>query len=195
MTSHRPRHALTVRVSNSPIHFFCGFLKTDCSVVSSTCMSSNRRVRFAEDPLKFSGQAARPVPRPVQTRPVQTPQQPQYLEIVEDQRDEQAALETSSRAEHLENVRLAAQRAHDAMMLARSMRADIRSSNAKMQRLGVKNESTTLSKHDQLLAAAEPNCPNTRTEQHVDPLLDIMKDQDIIAVPMAWISSVFLLNQ
>jgi hypothetical protein len=166
-------------------------------------MSSYRRVRFVENLPKSSDRPAHPAPRIVQTRLIQTspPSQPQYQEIVENQSNEDVDLDASSRAEHLENVRLAAQRAHDAVMLARSMQADIRSSNAKMQRQGVITEKPPRPQPKQSLSATEPN---TRTGQHAGPLLekhvgpqllDVVKDQNIMSMPMAWISNVLHLNQ
>ncbi len=134
----------------------------------------NRRVRFCEDSHQSSGLAA--------------------SKLVENIRNEEAAREASSRTEQLENVRLAAQRAHDAAMLARSMRADIRSSNSKLQKSGqdLSNENKPQA-HNQSLGVQAI----TSSDKKYDgpQLLDILKDQEIMAVPMAWISNVLLVNK
>ena len=133
---------------------------------------SSRRVRFSDD----SHQSSVPVP------------------IIEDLQEKQAVLEASSRAEQLENVRLAAQRAHDAVMLARSMRADIRSNNAKLQRSGQGSRPNEITPHAHSKSSVTQ--PIKCTEQYPGPqLLDILKDQEIMAVPMAWISNVLLINK
>ena len=97
-------------------------------------MSSNRRVRFAEDYRKsFDHADLTTAPQPVRALEAITLAQPRGSELVESQLD--WALETS-RTEQLENSSLAAQRAHDAVMLARSMQAEIQSSNVKLRRCG-----------------------------------------------------------
>ena len=151
---------------------------------------SIRRVRFAQDydtPSSPSDQDTLALPR--LARSSQTSSKHTHTEFVEHQREEYIAHETS-RTEHLENVRLAAQRAHDAMMLARSMQADIRSSNAKFQRYGhgVKSQGAPLSPRKPSAAQLI-----TSTEKHANPLPDDWKEHDIISVPMAWINDVFQL--
>ena len=131
-------------------------------------MSSNRRVRFAEDSDKSQSS-----PRP---------------EIIENPLEENVALEMSLRAQ---NVRSAEQRAHDAVMLARAMQADIQSSNAKLQRFG-----QGLKSGDGSLSHTEPAAAQTTsTDNQVGQLLNILNDQDIVAAPMGRITNAFLLNK
>ena len=89
--------------------------------------------------------------------------------------EEMAALERSRKEEQLENVRLAAQRAHEAMMLARSMQADIRSSNERRQRLG-----------------PAPQSPELTSSRPVTPP-NSFSEQNILSLPLAWIKDGFLL--
>ena len=144
-------------------------------------MSAHRRVRFAEDSRDSSDQDILAVPSRTS----------QSSSFIESQLEEKRRLEIS-RAEHFENVRLAGQRAHDAMMLARSMQADIRNSNAKLQRLGANTQGSPKSSKNlhptQLITSKEKH-----VETRVDPLPEIWKEHEIIAMPMAWISDVLLL--
>ena len=76
------------------------------------------------------------------------------------------------------------------MMLARSMQADIRSNNTRLQRFGkdVKNEGSPkpqIRVTTNLIAS---------TEKHDAPMLDyfdILKDNNIMNASMAWITDVF----
>jgi hypothetical protein len=135
-------------------------------------MQSIRRVRFSKDTLQSSEVAA---------------------ELIENQREKAAAHERSLRSAHLENVRLAAQRAHDAVMLARSMQADIRNGNAKLQKSEqvIRSEGTPQVHTESAVTQSMPS-----TEKRDGPLLlDILKEQDIVAVPIAWISNMLLINK
>jgi hypothetical protein len=144
-------------------------------------MSAHRRVRFAEDSRNSSNQDT----LAVHSRTSQS------SSFIESQLEEKSRLETS-RAEQRENVRVAEQRAHNAMMLARSMQTEIRNSNAKLQKLGAKPQgspqSPTKSLTSQLITSKEKP-----VEKQVDPLPDIWREHDIISTPMAWISGVLLL--
>ena len=144
-------------------------------------MSARRRVRFAEDSRNSSSHDT----LAVHSWTLQS------SSFIEGQLEEKRRLETS-RAEQLENVRLAEQRAHDAMKLARSMQADIRSSNAKLQKSGAKPQgspqSPTKPFASQLITSKE-----TLVEKRADPQPDIWREHDIISMPMAWISDVLLL--
>jgi hypothetical protein len=105
-----------------------------------------------------------------------------------------AAFETSLRADHLVNVRLAEQRAHDAMMMARSMQADIRNNNARLQSFG-QGVKTSCTPKSPIISASKPI---TSPVKHADALhdyFDLLKDQSIVAVPVAWITDVFSLNK
>ena len=110
------------------------------------------------------------------------------------EQDRWEALEASLRAEKLENVRLAAQRAQEAVMLARSMQADIRSGNAKLQRSagqGVRNEGTPQT-------YTQSSATQSAENHGVPLLLDALKNHEIMvtmAVPMAWISNVLRINK
>jgi hypothetical protein len=148
-------------------------------------MSNNRRVRFAEDSRKSPNQATLAAPQPARTLDSSSP--PLHPDFVEARCEERAALE-ALRTKHLENASLAAQRAHDAMMLARSMQFDIRSSNAKLQKFkkSVENQGTP-----------QPPSATQRTtsckENHTFLNLDIKRENDLMSMPMAWIADVFLL--
>ncbi len=141
----------------------------------------NRRVRFAEVSPKSSDQAALAAPRTARDSQASS-QSPQ--EFIESQ---SLAIE-SSRAEHLENVRLAAQRAHDAVMMARSMQADIRSSNARLQSFGQGFKCQGTRRSPQGLSAVQ-HTPSQ--ENHAVPYPENCKEQNIISAPMAWITGVF----
>ncbi len=155
--------------------------KAICTVMS------NRRVRFADDPLETTDRVPRAVLQTAQT--YQPSSQCEHPEVIETPPWERAVLETSKRAEHLVNIRLAEQRAHDAMMKARSMQAEIRSNNARVHRFGeeVKNNGRTKSQtkptETQLIEC---------TGKQGDLFFNISKDQNIMTLPMAWITDVFL---
>ncbi len=158
---------------------------------ASNPMPSDRRVRFAEDNHKSSERRA--APRPFQTS--QSALQSQPPVIVDSQLGEESDFDTSSRAEQILNIHLAHQRGHDAMMLARSMQTDIRSNNERLQRFGtdVKNESWPKSR------SLESDTKLIRsTEKHTDPkryYFDFLKDNDIMSVPVAWITDIFHLSK
>jgi hypothetical protein len=158
-------------------------------------MPSDRRVRFADDFPLSSDQPAQAAQGPVQNS--QSNSHPPHLHNIEAKGEIGATnLEASLRAEHLVNVRLAEQRAHDAMMLARSLRADIRSNNAKQQSSGrfMKNDGPPKTKT--ILHPSDTRLV-TKTETREGPLLDyfeILKNQSIMTVPVAWVTEVFHLS-
>ena len=150
-------------------------------------MSTNRRVRFAEDSHMSSDQATRSAPRYARTALSSSP--PSCSESIESHFEERVMIETS-RIEHLENARLAAQRAREAMIMAKSVQADIRNSNAKLHKIekDTKNQCTPSSQ-------AKPPATqlNITKEKHAGPKpQNYYKEQNIISVPMAWIADVLL---
>jgi hypothetical protein len=141
-------------------------------------MSSNRRVHFADVPHKSSDQAALAAPSSARNSQASSQLPHEFIES-------QALALESSRTEHLENVHLAAQRAHDAVMMARSMQADIRSSNARLQSFGqgFGSEGTRRSPSDLSAVQRTPS-----EENHSGSFPEL---QNIISSPMAWITDVF----
>eukprot|EP00291_Cryptomonas_curvata_P023467 CAMPEP_0172169822 /NCGR_PEP_ID=MMETSP1050-20130122/10922_1 /TAXON_ID=233186 /ORGANISM="Cryptomonas curvata, Strain CCAP979/52" /LENGTH=122 /DNA_ID=CAMNT_0012840929 /DNA_START=141 /DNA_END=509 /DNA_ORIENTATION=- len=96
----------------------------------------------------------------------------------------QATSDREANAEHLVNARLAEQRAQNAMLVARSMQAEIRSHHGRLSK-----DKVPLQPHQK--AAASINIPsNTHAS-----FLDVFKEQEIVTMSMAWITDIFAAQQ
>ena len=158
------------------------------------CMSSHRRVRFAEDPRTLADQFTPAAPQTARiSKSTSQPPQQEFIESQHEETEATRAFETS-RAEQLDNARLAAQRAHDAMMLARSMQADIRNCNAKLDRFGHNAQIQGKGPSPTKTSTTQPSSQLiTRKDMYAGPRPELWREPDVISVPMTWIADLFLL--
>ena len=151
-------------------------------------MKSSRRVRFAEDYCRLSDR--------ITSQSICNPRHPSepaarteennaphvndafVAEAIPDQEE--------TTAEYLMNARLAEQRAKDAMLVARSMQAEIRSHHGRIAKGKVA--------HQPLEEPATLTNISSKTTTSTT-VLDVLKEQEIVTMSMAWITDIFPAQQ
>ena len=107
---------------------------------------------------------------------------------VETTKDFVASPDQPAHAAYLVNARLAEQQAQKAMLIARSMQAEIRSHHGRIAQGKVP-----------YLVHGEPAAPASNTSKSLvkstSSILDVLKEPEILSVSMAWITDIFAAQQ
>ena len=90
------------------------------------------------------------------------------------------------------NAVIAQQRAHDAMMIARELKSDVRRRNMKMQRMFISDR--FMGHQDSERSQPAKAIQKTFVPDISSTQLELSKDMDIVSLSMAWIADVFHLG-
>jgi hypothetical protein len=106
--------------------------------------------------------------------------------MVETNQGAPATLDRATNTEYLANARLAEQRAKNAMLVARSMQAEIRDHHGRLAQGTVSHQ-----------AHAKPAAAINMSSKATAPasFLDVLKEQEIVTMSMAWITDIFAAQQ
>ena len=112
--------------------------------------------------------------------------------VSEKQQGDAAAPDQEATTEYLMNARLAEQRAKDAMLVARSMQAEIRIHHGRLSQTE-SQQSRTVAHRKHASYAAPISVPSKIPSSA--SLLDVLKEQEIVTMSMAWITDIFAAQQ
>jgi hypothetical protein len=169
-----------------------GNVHNDKSTTAHT-MPVTRRVRFADESCHTSdrstAQAAWNAHPSKPTIRAQNNTAPHTIDgNVETTKDFAASPDQSAHAAYLVSARLAEELAQKAMLIARSMQAEIRSHHGKKAQGKVPH-----------LVYGEPSAPASHTSKSLakstSSILDVLKEPEILSVSMAWITDIFAAQQ